>query len=93
MWAGFGGGQGEQLGGQCMDLALGGCGVDQRVGPRQCHDACDCHVRVVDRAVERGPGFVVFLGDLGASAHLGDQFLLRVEVVGQFGLQQPDLVE
>jgi hypothetical protein len=89
----FAGGHCEELSGQGLDLALGGGGIDRGVGPGQRHYALHGHSWVIDRAMERGGGRVVFLGRLGAVADLGYQFLLRVEVVGQLGLQLPDLVE
>lgn len=76
-----------------MDLASGGGGNDQRVGLGQCHDALDCHGGVVDTPMERGGRDVVFLAYFGAVADIGNEFLLWLEVVGQFGLQLPDLVE
>jgi hypothetical protein len=91
--SGFAGGQGEESGGQCLDLALGGRGVYQGVGPGQRHYVVHGHGWVIDCAVERGGGGVVFLGHFGAVTDFGYQFLLRVEVVGQLGLQLPDLVE
>ena len=91
--SGFAGGHCEELSGQGLDLALGGGGIDQGVGPGQRHYALHGHGWVIDRAMERGGGGVVFLGHLGAVTDLGYQFLLRVEVVGQLGLQLPDLVE
>jgi hypothetical protein len=51
------------------------------------------HRRVIDQAVKRDGRRVVFPGHLGAVTNLGYQFLLRVVVVGQLGLPQPDLVE
>jgi len=41
----------------------------------------------------RGLGGVVLLGDLGAVPDLGDELLLRVEMVADQGLQRPDLVQ
>ena len=78
---------------RALDLALGGGGIDHRVGPGQRLDALHGHGWVIDRAMKRGGRGVVFLGYLGAVADLGYQFLLRVEVVDQLGLQLPDLVE
>jgi hypothetical protein len=65
---GFAGGDGEQLGGQGLDLALGGGGIDQGVSSGQRHDALYGHCRVIDRAMKRGGRLVVFLGYLGAFA-------------------------
>jgi hypothetical protein len=50
----------------------------------------------LDLGVGADPGIrdgVVLLGDLGAVADLGDEFLLRVEVIADQGLQRPDLVQ
>ena len=74
--AGLGGGDGEQLGGQALNLALGGGGIDQGVGPFQGRDALHGHGGVIDRAMKRGGGGVVFLGHLGAVTDLGYQLLL-----------------
>ena len=41
----------------------------------------------------RGLDGVVLLGDLGAVPDLGDELLLRVEMVADQGLQRPDLVQ
>jgi hypothetical protein len=90
---GFADGQGGQLGGQRLDLALGGGGIDQRVGPLERHDALYGDARVLDCPVKRGGGLVVLSGHLGSRADFGDQFLLGVEEVGQLRLQLPDLVE
>jgi hypothetical protein len=90
---GFAGGHGEELVRQGLDPALYGGGVDPALGYSQADHAVLGHSRVTDGTVERGGRDVVFLGNLGAATDLGYQFLLRVEVVGQFGLQLPDLVE
>ena len=76
-----------------MDLALSGGGVDTGVGCGQAYYAALGHGWVIDRAVKRGGRGVVFLGHLGALADLGQQLLLGVEVVGEFGLQLPNFVE
>jgi hypothetical protein len=81
------------LGGQGLDLTLGGGGVDPAVDYGQGCYAVSGHGWVIDRAVKRGGRGVVLLGHLGAVTDLGYQFLLRVEVVGQLGLQLPDFVE
>lgn len=41
-------------------LPLGGGKIDQRVPAGQGHDACHRHVCVVDRAVIRGAGLILF---------------------------------
>lgn len=61
-------GQFEQLGGQRLDLALGGCGIDQGGVLGQGHFVLHRHGWVADCAVKWGCGGVVFLGHLGAMA-------------------------
>ena len=45
----FGGGRGEELGAEGLDLALGSGGIDERVGTGQRHDALNCHGGVIHR--------------------------------------------
>ena len=76
-----------------MNLALQGGGVDVEVGAGQVRFGGGGQVRVCLCAAVRGGGGVVLLGDFRAVADFNDEFLLRVEEVGQQGLQRPDLVE
>ncbi len=55
--------------------------------------AMDGEAVVSDSAAVRGGRGVVGLGDLGAVADLGDELLLRAEVVRHLRLQHPDPVD
>ena len=90
---GLGGGQGEQLGGEGLDLSLDGGGIQVGQHVRQDRLVFSGHGFVPVGSPVRGGRPVVLLGDLGAVADLGDQLLLRQEVVRDLGLQQPDLVQ
>lgn len=91
--SGLGDGDGEEVGGECLDLPLDRCGVELGVGVGE-----DRFVLVADRVVALGAAVwggrgVVLFDHFRAVADLGDQLLLRVEVVRHLRLQSPDLVE
>jgi len=89
----LGGGQGEGLVAEGLDLPLDGGGVERGVLLGQSTLGQGLDLGVGGDPGVRGLGGVVLLGDLGAVPDLGDELLLRVEVVADQGLQRPDLVQ
>ena len=79
--SGVAGGQGQELGGEGLDLSLDRGGIQVGVGVGEDRFVLDAN-RVVSLGtpVRRGRR-VVLLGDFRAVADLGDEFLLGQEVV------------
>ena len=83
----LGGGQGEQVGAEGLDLSLDGGGVERGVLGGQVAPAQRRDRGVGQRAGVGRLRSVVLLGDLRAVADFGDQLLLGVEVVAEQRLQ------
>ena len=87
--AGFAGSQREKFSRQGLDAAVDGRGVDASVSYGEVLDEIFSGGRVIDHAVKRGGRGVVPPDHHGAVAGLGHQLLLRMEEVGELGLQLP----
>jgi hypothetical protein len=85
---------GEQGAAQVSDLTAGGGGVGGvKLGGESAGVEVVERVGLAQQSLVRGLGGVVGLGELGADAGLGEQFLLRGEQVDQRGQGGPDLIQ